>query len=69
MAGLGLRAVHPDAFLLDLHHAHPGAVPAALRAARDKATALGGSMSMGQMLKRCRLPRLARAVKVEPGCC
>lgn len=69
MAGLGLRAVHPDAFLLELHHAHPGAVPATLRAARDKATALGGSMSMAQMLKRCRLPRLARAVKVEPGCC
>ena len=69
MAGLGLRAIHPDVFLLDLHRRDPGAVRAALEAARAKASALGGGMDMGEMLKRCRLPRLARAVKVEPGCC
>lgn len=69
MAGLGLRAIHPDAFLLDLHRRDPGGVRAALEAARAKASALGGGMDMAEMLKRCRLPRLARAVKVEPGCC
>ncbi|MCG6110907.1 MAG: PIN domain-containing protein [Paracoccus sp.] len=63
MAGLGLRAIHPDAFLLDLHRTDPQAVLRALHAARDRAEAAGGAMSMAEMLKRCRLPRLARAVK------
>lgn len=63
MAGLGLRALHPDAFLLDLLAQDRGAVIAALHAARDRAEAAGGAMTMGEMLKRCRLPRLARAVK------
>ena len=63
MAALGLRAIHPDAFLLDLHRTDPQAVLRALHAARDRAEAAGGAMSMAEMLKRCRLPRLARAVK------
>ncbi|TJZ83705.1 RSP_2648 family PIN domain-containing protein [Paracoccus hibiscisoli] len=63
MAGLGLRATHPDAFLLDLHRIDPQAVLRALHAARDRAEAAGGAMSLAEMLKRCRLPRLARAVK------
>ncbi|MFN3277231.1 MAG: RSP_2648 family PIN domain-containing protein [Paracoccus hibiscisoli] len=63
MAGLGLRALHPDAFLLDLHRTGPQAVLRALHAARDRAEAAGGAMSMAEMLKRCRLLRLARAVK------
>lgn len=67
MAGLGLRAIHPDAFLLELHRRNPVAVRAALEAARARASALGGGMDMAEMLKRCRLPRLARAVKIEPG--
>jgi hypothetical protein len=69
LAPLGLRAVHPDALLVQLFHADRAAVSRALNAARDKAAALGGGMSMAEMLKRCRLPRLWRAVKVEPGCC
>ena len=63
MAGLGLRAIHPDAFLLDLLARNRGAVLSALQAARDRAEAAGGAMMMAEMLKRCRLPRLARAVK------
>ncbi|VDS09624.1 hypothetical protein PARHAE_02827 [Paracoccus haematequi] len=63
MAGLGLRAVHPDAFLLDLHAADPGAVALAVGTARDKAAAMGGDMTVAQMLKRSRLPRLAKALK------
>ena len=62
MAGLGLRAIHPDAFLLDLFGRNPAAVRAAATAARDKAAALGGDMSLLVMLKRCRLPRLAKVV-------
>lgn len=63
MAGLGLRAMHPDAFLLDLHRTDPVAVATAVHAARNKAAAMGGAMSLGEMLKRCRLPRLAKAVR------
>lgn len=60
MAGLGLRAVHPDAFLLDLDTA---AVRYAAQTARDKAARLGGEMDLTGMLKKARLPRLARALK------
>ncbi len=63
MASLGLRAIHPDAFLLDLHGADPDAVWRALHAARDRAEAAGSALTMAEMLKRCRLPRLARTVK------
>ncbi|TNH41167.1 RSP_2648 family PIN domain-containing protein [Paracoccus haeundaensis] len=63
MTGLGLCAIHPDAFLLDLLARDRPAVLSALQAARDRAEAAGGAMSMAEMLKRCRLPRLARAVK------
>ena len=63
MTGLGLRAIHPDAFLLDLLARDRPAVLSALQTARDRAEAAGGAMSMAEMLKRCRLPRLARAVK------
>ena len=60
MVGLGLRAIHPDTFLRDLHDADPVTVRRAVEAARAKAAAMGGAMSLGEMLKRCRLPRLAK---------
>jgi predicted nucleic acid-binding protein len=63
MQGSGLRAIHPDAFLLDLWARDPDAVVAAAVAARDKATRMGGAMTMVDMLKRSRLPRLAKALK------
>lgn len=63
MQPLGLRAIHPDAFLLDLHAQSPAPVAAAIRAARDKAEAMGGAMSVAQMLRRIRLPRLAKELR------
>lgn len=69
MAGLGLRALHPDAFLLDHLADHPQAVKTAIQNACAKANAIGGAMTAAEMLKRCRLPRTAKAVKVEQHCC
>ena len=63
MAGMGLRAIHPDAFLLDLFATDPDMVRMAARAARDKAAAMGGDMTLHDMLKRSRLPRLAKVLK------
>lgn len=62
MAGLGLQAIHPDAFLLDRFRDDPAPVMRAVQAACDKAVRLGGDMTPAQMLKRSRLPRLAKAV-------
>lgn len=63
MAGLGLRALHPDAFLLDLHAAAPETVAAAVETARAKAESMGGAMDLHEMLKRSRLPRLSKRLK------
>ena len=63
MTDLGLRAIHPDAFLLDLFRADPVAVRAAVTKARDKAAAMGGDMTVAEMLKRSRLPRLAKTLR------
>lgn len=66
MAGLGLRAIHPDAFLLSLLAADPAAVRAASEAALAKAQALGGELTLPLMLKKLRLPRLSRALRTGP---
>lgn len=63
LAGLALQAVHPDAFLVDLWRRDAVHVEKALANAQQKAAASGGAMSMQQMMKRCRLPRLAKALK------
>lgn len=63
MESLGLRAIHPDAFLLSLLAADPGAVRAATEAALAKAQALGGELTLRLMLKKLRLPRLSRALQ------
>ena len=62
MAGLGLRAVHPDAFLLGLNRS---AVRLAAGMARDKAVRLGAEMDLDHMLKKARLPGLARALRKQ----
>lgn len=62
MAAVGLRAIHPDAFLTDLWAHHPDAVATAARAAHDKARALGGDLELRALMKRARLPRLGRAL-------
>lgn len=63
MAVLGLRAIHPDAFLLDRLAEDRITVQVAVSSACHKAIALGGDMSPQQMLKRARLPRLAKALR------
>lgn len=62
LAAVGLRALHPDAFLTDLWAHHPDPVAAAVQAAYDKARALGGEMPLKGLMKRARLPRLSRAI-------
>lgn len=62
MAGLGLRAIHPDAFMLDLHGLDAKRVALTVQAARNKAARMGGEMTVTEMLKRCRLPRLAKVL-------
>lgn len=62
MRRLGLQAVHPDAFLLDCLTRDPGQMQATLRLVRDRAVRAGGDLTIRQMLKRSRLPRLARAL-------
>ncbi|MDO5613223.1 MAG: PIN domain-containing protein [Paracoccus sp. (in: a-proteobacteria)] len=62
LAPLGVRALHPDAFLLDLHRDHPAAVVQAVRAVHDRAVRLGGDLPLRALLKRSGLPRLAKAL-------
>ena len=62
LAGLALRAVHPDEFLLGLWRQDPGPVAAAVKAAHAKAEALGGPMALRALMARARLPRLAKAL-------
>lgn len=62
METLELRAIHPDAFLLDLHSTDAAAVASAVRAVRDKAARMGGDMTVAEMLRRCRLPRTSRVL-------
>lgn len=68
MAGLGLQILHPDDFLLALNADHPASVRDAMAKAHSRAIAAGGVMTVAQMLRRSRLPRLAKALKVEPNC-
>lgn len=62
MAGVGLQARHPDAFLTDLWAASPQPVAAAAHAAHDKANRLGAAIEFRALMKRARLPRLGRAM-------
>lgn len=65
LGALGLQAVHPDAFLLDLHRRDPDAIAATVAAAHRKASALGGPMKLRDLMARARLPRLAKALKAR----
>ena len=63
MAAVGLRALHPDPFLLDLWAHDPEPVMAAIQAAHDRANRLGGGdIAVRDLMKRARLPRLGRAI-------
>lgn len=63
LSALGLHAVHPDAFLLDLWRHNPDPVAASVQAAHSKAQALGGPMPLRELMARARLPRLAKALR------
>lgn len=63
LAPLAITAIHPDAFLIQHHRSHPQQVAGAVQAARDKAARMGGDMTVAEMLKRSRLPRLAKVLK------
>lgn len=63
LAAVGVKALHPDEFLLDLYACSPEAVGGAVMAAHDKALMMGGDMSMKDLMKRARLPRLGRAMQ------
>jgi hypothetical protein len=61
MTALGLAAVHPDAFLLDLSGREGDTVAAVAARVHATAEALSGEhLDLRALLKRARLPRLAR---------
>lgn len=63
LAPAGLQALHPDDFLmLSWLHA-PETVAGAIHAAHARARAFGGTMDLRALMKRARLPRLARALR------
>lgn len=62
LAALGLRALHPDEFLRDLYLQTPAPVLAAVHATGMRAQQAGGTMTRDGLMKRARLPRLAKAM-------
>lgn len=63
LAGHGLRAEHPDAFLLALWRDHPEAVAKVVERVRAEAERLSGQpQPLRPLLKRARLPRLGKAL-------
>ena len=62
LAGAGLDAVHPDEFLTALWRREADMVAGAVHAAHARALALGGTFDLRAMMKRARLPRLAKAL-------
>ena len=67
LSALGLRAVHPDPFLLGLWQSDAAPVSASVRAAHDRAQALGGPVALRDLMGRARLPRLGKALARVPG--
>lgn len=71
LAAVGLTAIHPDEFLRDLYLRAPEAVTAAVAATEARAAAAGGALTRKELLRRARLPRLAKTMArhgdVDPG--
>lgn len=61
-AALGLRAVHPDAFLTGLYASAPDPFADAVRIVHARAVGAGGPVELRDLLRRARLPRLAKAL-------
>jgi hypothetical protein len=63
LAPLGLAAVHPDPFLLDLMSRAPEVVARVVRQVHAEAERLSGTqLPLRGLMKRARLPRLGRAL-------
>lgn len=62
LAGLGLRAIHPDEFLRDLYLQSPDPVTAAVAATQERASRAGAALSRKDLMRRARLPRLANSM-------
>jgi hypothetical protein len=63
LAAQGIEAVHPDALLYDLWLDRPNVIDALAAEAHRRAEARAGqTLSLRALLKRARLPRLAKAV-------
>ena len=62
LAAVGLAAIHPDEFLRDLYLQAPAQVLAAIAAAEARASAAGGALTHQELMRRARLPRLAKAI-------
>ena len=62
LAAVGVRAIHPDEFLRDLFLAAPQPILAAIEATLRRAEAAGGRMTRAELLRRARLPRLAKSI-------
>lgn len=63
LAPHGVAAVHPDAALYGLWLDHPDTLAAAVAAVHDTARTLSGEdLALRPLLKRARLPRLAKAL-------
>lgn len=63
MMAQDLRAVHPDPFLLDLLAGSPDKVASVVQGVHAEAERLsGGQLDLRALLKRARLPRLAKAL-------
>lgn len=62
LAPFGIRAIHPDEFLRDLFLTDPDPILAAIRNAHARARAAGGDLTQPELMRRARLPRLAKAI-------
>lgn len=63
LSGLGISAIHPDAFLYDIWLGDPGAVAPVVQAVHGQAEALSGAqMPLRGLMKRAKLPRLGKAL-------
>ncbi|MFT4013349.1 MAG: PIN domain-containing protein [Paracoccus sp. (in: a-proteobacteria)] len=62
LAAVGLRAIHPDEFLHGLYLNAPDSVARAVAMACRRAVQAGGAITRKDLLRRARLPRLAKAL-------
>lgn len=63
LAAVHLHAVHPDEFLRDCYLSAPDIVLSAITATLARASRAGADMSHKEMMRRARLPRLAKAIQ------